>query len=49
MCIRDRTGMEEMRAGTAMISNASDQLQALAVEMQKAIDSIGNELGQFKV
>ncbi len=44
-----KTGMEEMRAGTAMISNASDQLQALAVEMQKAIDSIGNELGQFKV
>ncbi|MBQ3838008.1 MAG: hypothetical protein II814_12900, partial [Treponema sp.] len=44
-----KRGMEDMKTGAAMISNVSDQLQSLAVEMQNAIDSIGNELGQFKV
>ncbi|MCR5045353.1 MAG: hypothetical protein K6A42_02100 [Treponema sp.] len=44
-----KNGMDEMRTGASMISNVSDQLQNLAIEMQKSIDSIGNELGQFKV
>ena len=44
-----KNGMNEMRSGAAMISNASEQLQNLAVEMQNSIDSIGNELGQFRV
>ncbi|MBO7122720.1 MAG: hypothetical protein J6V90_05515 [Treponema sp.] len=44
-----KSGMEEMRTGASMISNVSEQLQALAAEMQKSIDSIGNELGQFRV
>ncbi len=44
-----KNGMEDMKTGAAMISNVSDQLQNLAVEMQNSIDSIGDELGQFKV
>ena len=44
-----KSGMEEMRTGASMISNVSEQLQALASEMQKSIDTIGNELGQFRV
>lgn len=44
-----KNGMNEMRSGAAMISNASEQLKNLAVEMQNSIDSIGNELGQFRV
>ena len=44
-----KSGMDEMKTGASLIANVSDQLQALAVEMQKSIDSIGNELGQFKV
>lgn len=44
-----KSGMEDMRTGASMISNVSEQLQSLASEMQKSIDSIGNELGQFRV
>ncbi len=44
-----KSGMEEMRVGASMISNVSEQLQHLAGEMQNSIDSIGNELGQFRV
>ena len=44
-----KSGMEEMHVGASMISNVSEQLQNLAAEMQKSIDTIGNELGQFRV
>ena len=44
-----KSGMDEMRTGASLISNVSDQLKNLAGEMQNAIDSIGKELGQFRV
>ena len=44
-----KNGMEEMKTGASMISNVSEQLQNLASEMENSIDSIGSELGQFRV